>query len=105
MTQPTVAKPIYSVGDRVSVARAFPPGHRRVPTYIRGKTGVIIENTGAFPNPEENAYGLEPAHVHFYRVAFRQSVIWNRYRGPAHDELFIEIQETWLTAARGEHDD
>ena len=27
----------FDVGDRVQVKRAFPPGHRRTPHYIRGK--------------------------------------------------------------------
>ncbi len=90
---------LFSVGERVKVARAFPPGHRRVPTYIRGRIGVVAHHTGAFPNPEEKAYGLDAACVHFYRVAFKQREIWNRYDGPEHDELFIEIQETWLHPA------
>ena len=42
----------FDVGDRVAIKRAYPPGHRRTPYYIRGKEGVIERICGAFPNPE-----------------------------------------------------
>ena len=59
----------YNTGDKVVVKRAFPPGHRRTPQYIRGKQGVIERICGAYPNPEELAYGFDglPAKV-LYRV-------------------------------------
>ena len=31
----------FHVGERVMVKRAFPPGHRRTPYYIRGRQGVV----------------------------------------------------------------
>ena len=49
----------YNIGDKVRVAVTHPPGHRRVPYYIRGKTGEIERYCGAFPNPEELAYGFD----------------------------------------------
>jgi Nitrile hydratase beta subunit, C-terminal len=95
----------YRVGDRVSVKRSFPPGHRRTPYYIRGKTGVIERICGAFPNPEELAYGFdgEPKKV-LYRVRFAQKDVWPRYAGPARDIIEMEIFEHWLTPA-SEKDD
>ncbi|MCZ6770886.1 MAG: nitrile hydratase subunit beta, partial [Proteobacteria bacterium] len=47
----------YRTGDRVRVHAANPPGHRRVPAYIRGAVGEIERYCGAFRNPEELAYG------------------------------------------------
>jgi hypothetical protein len=90
----------FNVGDRVTVARRFPPGHRRTPHYIRGKTGVIERICGAFPNPEELAYGFdgEPKKV-LYRVRFRQRDVWPDYRGAGHDIIEMEIYEHWLAAA------
>jgi nitrile hydratase len=87
----------FNVGDRVMIKRAFPPGHRRTPYYIRGKVGVIERICGAFPNPEELAYGFdgEPAKV-LYRVRFQQSHVWPDYRGPARDVIEMEIFEHWL---------
>ena len=90
----------FDVGDAVRVKRAFPPGHRRTPYYIRGKTGVIERICGAFPNPEELAYGFdgEPKKV-LYRVRFQQNHVWPDYRGPARDIIELEIFEHWLEPA------
>jgi nitrile hydratase subunit beta len=90
----------FNVGDAVVVKRSYPPGHRRTPCYIRGKRGVIERICGAFPNPEELAYGFdgEPKKV-LYRVRFLQNHVWPDYRGPAHDLIEMEIFEHWLEPA------
>ena len=70
--------------------------HRRTPYYIRGKQGVIERICGAFPNPEELAYGFDgkPRKV-LYRVRFPQQP---RLAGCAatHDTIDMEIFEHWL---------
>jgi nitrile hydratase len=90
----------FNVGERVLVVRRYPPGHRRTPNYIRGKTGVIERICGAFANPEELAYGFdgEPKKV-LYRVRFTQKDVWPRYRGPERDLIEMEIFEHWLEPA------
>ncbi len=90
----------FNVGDRVKIKRAFPPGHRRTPSYIRGKEGVIERICGAFPNPEELAYGFDgkPGKV-LYRVRFKQNHVWPDYKGPARDLIEMEIFEHWLAPA------
>jgi len=90
----------FNVGDRVRVKRAFPPGHRRTPHYVRGKIGVIERVCGAFANPEELAYGFDgkPERV-LYRVRFRQRDLWPDYGGPESDHLELEIYEHWLESA------
>ena len=92
----------FNVGDRVMIKRSFPPGHRRTPYYIRGKRGVIERICGAFPNPEELAYGFdgEPRKV-LYRVRFAQKQVWPDYDGPEHDIIEMEIFEHWLEHASG----
>ena len=91
---------LYNVGDRVRILRSYPPGHRRTPDYIKGKTGVIERICGAFANPEELAYGFsgEPKKI-LYRVRFMQNTVWPDYRGPAHDLLEMEVFEHWLEPA------
>ena len=90
----------FSSGDAVKVIVSYPPGHRRIPNYIKGKAGVIERYCGAFKNPEELAYGFdgEPKR-HLYRVRFKQSDIWDAYDGPEHDTLDLEVQEHWLKPA------
>lgn len=93
----------FSVGDRVAVRRAHPPGHVRTPYFIRGCHGVVDEVLGAFANPEELAYGREgkPAQP-LYRVRFRQHDVWADYGGSPKDTTVVDIYEHWLEPAKGE---
>ncbi len=88
------------IGDRVRVARAFPPGHVRTPFFVRGKTGVITEIAGVFPNPEELAYGRDglPEKT-LFRVTFHQRDLWPDYKGAAEDTTVVDIFEHWLSEA------
>ena len=90
----------YSPGDKVRVIETHPPGHRRTPFYIRGKTGVIERSCGAFPNPEELAYGFDgQPNKALYRVRFNQKDVWPNYDGPAADTVDVDIYEHWLKPA------
>ena len=48
----------FEPGDRVRVLPSEKPGHVRTPAYLKGKTGWVESLIGAFPNPEEIAYGV-----------------------------------------------
>jgi nitrile hydratase len=88
-------------GQTVHVKTMVPTGHCRTPYYLRGKTGTIEANLGAFLNPEELAYhksGL-PKKV-LYRVRFDQKHLWPRYPA-ARDTLVADIYEHWLEPAGG----
>ena len=90
---------LFGPGDLVRVREADPIGHVRTPYYIRGKSGVIERLCGAYPNPEELAYarpGLPRQPL--YRVRFRQSDVWQDYRGKDGDTVDIEIYQHWLQA-------
>ena len=82
------------------VKAANPPGHRRTPSYVRGKVGAIERVCGSFPNPEELAYGFdgEPKRV-LYRVRFRQNEVWDGYEGSDGDWIELEVFEHWLEPA------
>lgn len=90
----------FNVGERVRVKLAFPPGHRRTPVYVRGKSGIVERVCGVFANPEELAYGFdgEPRRV-LYRVRFSQRELWPDYAGAQSDHLELEIYEHWLEPA------
>ena len=94
---PDAAASRFRPGDRVTVRRAFPPGHLRTPWYIRGRSGEVERICGAFANPEELAYnrsGLPRQPL--YRVRFRQAEIWPDYAGRLEDTIEIEIYQHWL---------
>ena len=82
----------------VLAAGEAPVGHYRVPTYLRGKAGVVeaaIEPAGV--DNEEEAYGRNAGMKrHYYRIAVPMTEIWPDYAGSQGDGLYIEIFETWL---------
>lgn len=88
---------MLAVGETVTVRAAFPPGHTRAPTYIRGRRGIVDSVMGRYPNPEELAYGRSgtPA-LALYRVRFRQRDLWTDYRGGAGDTVVVDVYANWL---------
>jgi nitrile hydratase len=92
----------FTPGEAVRVADRAVRGHCRTPFYLRGKPGVVAAIQGTFRNPETLAYhrpGL-PA-LTLYKVRFRQRDLWQRYAGPACDELEVDIYEHWLVRSEG----
>ena len=91
-------RPLFDPGSKVRVGTRAPLGHYRVPTYLRGKSGVVIAalKPVAVDN-EEEGFGRDAGMKrHYYRVAFPLGEIWPRYAGSARDELRIEVFESWL---------
>lgn len=90
--------PSFDVGTRVRTGKRFPVGHYRLPTYLRGKVGVVervIPTMGV--DNEEEAYGRNAGSKgHYYRIAIPMSEIWPDYKGQAADGLRIEVFENWL---------
>jgi nitrile hydratase len=95
--------PRFHPGDRVRVLDIGQPGHVRIPFYVRRQVGVVERYCGAYPNPEDLAYGrrgLPP--VDLYRVHFAQFALWPDYPGPPRDTLEIEVYDHWLAPAAEE---
>ena len=85
---------------RVRVREWAPPGlHIRTPWYLRGKTGEIERRLGAFPNPEQLAYGLDAAPTELVRVRFAMGEIWGDRAERPDDTLDAEIFVHWLEPA------
>ncbi len=87
----------YRTGDRVKVRVDSPSHHYRTPTYIQGKTGVVVAICGRFRNPESLGHGGDgmPEQL-LYRVEFAQNSVWDRYQGPNGDKILVDIYEHWL---------
>jgi hypothetical protein len=72
------------------------------PGYLKGKRGRVESVLGAFPNPEDLAYGLSGLPERsLYRVGFRQADLWDDYEGPAEDSLHADVYEHWLEPGEG----
>jgi hypothetical protein len=91
-------EPLFHPGDQIRVLNRSPIGHYRVPTYLRGKAGMIesvIAPAGI--DNEEEGYGRNAGmKLHYYRIAVPMTEIWPHYVGSPRDSLLIEVFETWL---------
>ena len=97
MTQPDSAVPRFPDGALVRIRDLPITGHMRTPRYVRNHVGVVERYCGAWPNPEELAFGkdgLPPKQL--FRVRLRQTDIWPDYTEDPRDTLEIEIYEHWL---------
>jgi nitrile hydratase len=90
--------PCFGAGDVVRVLRRTPIGHYRVPTYLRGKTGIVEAIIRpARVNNEEEGFGRNAGMSrHYYRVAVSMAELWPSYPQATRDSLRIEVFETWL---------
>ena len=66
----------FKPGDRVRVKEDFVPGHVRMPAYIRGKSGVVVSETPAYPFPDAHAHGVKAQDEPTYDVRFRSEDLW-----------------------------
>jgi hypothetical protein len=91
-------EPRFKAGDHVRVSVRFPAGHYRVPTYIRGKRGIVelILRPAAVNNEEEGFGRNAGSKGWYYRVSIPLTELWPGNAGPPQDQLVIEIFETWL---------
>ena len=90
----------FVIGDRVSVRHATTLFHHRTQSYVRGRTGVVVDYRPAWLIPEDEAWERDDGRVEpFYVVRFRQEDLWPRYTGLESDTLETEIAEGWLVPA------
>jgi nitrile hydratase subunit beta len=66
----------FKPGDRVRVKDDYVAGHVRMPGYIRGKTGVVVSETPAYPYPDAHAHGVQAQDEPTYDVRFRSEELW-----------------------------
>ena len=92
----------FGAGSKVRVRADAMPGHCRTPSYLRGKSGVVIAVHGHFRNPEKLAYhkpGLPRQPLYMVRFAFTD--VWpGRSSGGADDSIVADIYQHWLQAER-----
>lgn len=66
----------YAVGDAVQVRADFVPGHVRMPGYIRGRRGVVVGISPAYPFPDAHAHAVAAEDEPTYDVRFASSELW-----------------------------
>lgn len=85
----------FAVGDRVRVRDDCVSGHVRLPGYIRGKTGVVVAISPAYPFPDAHAHGLAAEDEPTYDVQFRSEDLWPDAADAA--RVHVGVFESYLT--------
>ncbi len=87
----------FKPGDRVTVRGDYVPGHHRLPAYIRGKSGVVVSESPAYPFPDSHAHGVQAADEPTYDVRFNTADLWPN----ATDAAFVHVGvfQSYLTPA------
>jgi len=77
----------FKVGDRVKTRSEHIPGHVRMPAYVRGKVGVVVGESPAYPFPDAHAHGVRADDEPTYDVRFSTADLWPN----SSDEAFIHV--------------
>ena len=88
--------PLFAVGERVRARDMSPPGHTRLPGYVRGHTGVVERIQPAAVLPDTNAHFLGENAQHVYSVRFDSRELWGAGAEPFW--LTVEMFESYLEA-------
>lgn len=85
----------YRRGDRVLVRAIDPPGHTRVPRYVRGMIGTVVDIQGWYPLADERASGaLHAAPQPVYTVQFAAANLW----GSGEHGVTVDLWEAYLSS-------
>ena len=84
-----------SPGDRVRTARADPPHHSRLPRYVRGAVGTVVEPQGLHPLADLRAQGLPAEPEAVYTVRFSAGELF----GMGDHSVTVDVWESRLEDA------
>jgi hypothetical protein len=84
----------FAVGTRVRAAAVDPDGHTRLPRYVRGQCGEIIDGHGTWPLPDAVLRGT-PRDEPVYAVRFAASDLW----GQGGHGVVVDLWESYLEEA------
>lgn len=91
-------KPKFKEGDMVVVKNINPPGHTRLPRYVRDKLGCIDRDHGVFVFPDTNAHGKGEKPQHCYSVYFSAQELWGS-KASRNDSVYVDLWDDYLVAA------
>lgn len=83
----------YRPGTRVRARLRDPSHHTRVPVYVRGHIGEVVERQGEWPLPDDRARGIRPPRVEpVYAVRFPARDLW----GVGSHTVVVDLWESYL---------
>jgi nitrile hydratase len=89
----------FKAGDRVRVRDDHVPGHVRMPAYIRGRTGVVVSESPAYPFPDAHAHGVTAQDEPTYDVRFDAEALWPGSCDAA--SVHVGVFQSYLAKAPG----
>jgi nitrile hydratase len=92
------APPAFAEGERVRARNLNPPGHTRLPRYVRGREGVITALHGAHVFPDSHAHGKGEDPRPLYTVRFTARELWGEAANPR-DSVSLDLWEPYLERA------
>ena len=90
--------PRFKPGDRIHARNINPPGHTRLPRYVRGKEGVVERDRGVFHFPDTRVGGQGDQPQHLYSVRFSARELWGD-EAPAKDSPMIALWDEYMDPA------
>ena len=85
-----------AVGTQVRVRMTDPDHHTRLPRYVAGHVGEIVEAEGEWPLPDDVAQGAPQPRVEtVYAVRFPAGDLW----GHGAHMVTVDMWESYLEAA------
>jgi hypothetical protein len=82
----------YRPGDRVQTSRTDPPHHTRLPRYVRGATGTVIDRQGSYPLPDRRVSQLPAGPEPVYTVSFAAAELF----GEGDHTVTVDLWESYL---------
>ncbi|WP_309605696.1 nitrile hydratase subunit beta [Phenylobacterium sp.] len=92
------APPSFTEGEAVRARNLNPPGHTRLPRYVRGRMGVIMAQRGAHVFPDSHAHGQGEDPRPLYTVRFQARELWGDAANPR-DSVRLDLWEPYLERA------
>lgn len=89
----------FDLGDQVRAKNLNPPGHTRLPRYVRGKVGVITAEHGGQIYPDTNAVFAGEGPERLYTVAFKATELWG-LEVNAKDSVYVDLWEPYLESVK-----
>lgn len=86
---------MFQPGDRVCTRVMSPPGHTRLPLYLRGRQGRIERVLGSLPFADARARGDRGATELAYTVCFASADLWGADADP-HGSVCADLYESYL---------
>ncbi|MEM9008099.1 MAG: SH3-like domain-containing protein [Cyanobacteria bacterium P01_F01_bin.86] len=87
----------FQVGDLVKAKVVHPKTYTRLPRYVRGKVGEIVQDHGVYVFPDTMGQRLSEKPQHVYSVRFAAQELWGPEASPK-DSLYIDLFDDHLEA-------